>query len=57
MTIPNPAIKDVLKAENERQNQEDKLRARSMLKFNPQLFNQDSIMKEKSALLNWGRFG
>jgi len=49
-------IKLALYWESKKQQQEDLLRSRNAMKFNPEFFNNTSILKQKNNFLNGGNF-
>ena len=49
-------IKEALHWENKKRMADEKLKARNMMKFNPEMFNNESILKEKKIFLRGGDF-
>ena len=50
------AIKEALIWEDKRRQADEKLKARNMMKFNPEFFNGDSILKQKKIFLGRDKF-
>lgn len=49
-------LKETLHWENKKRMAEDKLNARNMMKFNPEFFTEDVVLKSKNIFLNGGDF-
>lgn len=49
-------IRESLNWENRKRQAEDKLKARKMMSFNPEMFQHESILKEKKDFLRGGNF-
>lgn len=49
-------IKEAIMWENKRRELEDRLKARRMMKFNPEHFQNDEILRQKNIFLRGGDF-
>jgi hypothetical protein len=49
-------IKEALKWDIRKRQAEDKIKAKQMMKFNSEMFNNDSILREKNVFLRGGDF-
>ena len=50
------AIKEALREEEKCRQLRERVKAREMMKFNPEFFNNDTILHQKSIFLNGGNF-
>lgn len=49
-------LKEAMKYENKKRMAEDKLKARRMMKFNPENFQNDEILRQKNIFLRGGNW-
>lgn len=49
-------IKEALDWEKKKRAMQDKLKARQMMKFNPEFFNKDVVLNQKNIFLRGGNF-
>lgn len=49
-------LKEAMHLENRRRSAEDRLKARKMMKFNPEHFQNDEILRQKNVFLRGGNF-
>ena len=49
-------LKEAVMWENKRRECEEKLKARKMMKFNPEFFQNDEILKQKNMFLHGGNW-